>query len=220
MSSRTIQLTPPLRDYLVAHSVRDRPVLAALRAETAELTMGRMQICPEQGQLMTLLTQLIGAQRALEVGTFTGYSALCIALGLPEHGELICCDRSEEWTNIARRAWAEAGVSDRVTLQLGDATDTLDRLLADGRAGSFDLAFVDADKVNYAAYHERCLQLLRPGGVLLYDNVLWGGSVIDPDDTSADTVALRALNDALHADERIDLAMLPIGDGLTVARKR
>jgi len=221
MSARTIQLTDPLRDYLVAHSVRDRPYLADLRDETAEMTQGQMQICPEQGQLMTLLTQLVGATRALEIGTFTGYSSLCIAMGLPADGRLVCLDRSEEWTAVARRYWQRAGLADRIELRLGEAMASLDALIeGDDDAGRFDLAFVDADKANYPAYHERCLQLLRSGGVILYDNVLWGGSVIDPDDTTDDTVALRALNEALHADERIDLAMVPIGDGLTLCRKR
>ena len=220
MSSRTLQLTEPVRDYLVRVGVREPALLAELRAETEQLPQSNMQICPEQGALTAMLTRLMGAERVLEVGTFTGYSSVAMALALPESGRITCCDLSDEWTRIARRYWERAGVADKVELRLGPAVETLDLLLAEGRAGLYDLAFVDADKESYLAYHERCLQLLRPGGAVLYDNVLWGGSVLDDDDDRASTVAIRELNEALAADDRIDLVMVPVGDGLTICRRR
>lgn len=220
MSAGTIQLTSELRDYLVRVSIREPDVLARLRAETADLPQSNMQISPEQGQLMALLAQLCGVRRGLEVGTFTGYSALAVARVLPDDGELHCFDRSEEWTDIARRYWKEAGVDHKLHLHLGDALPALDKLIADGQTGQFDYAFVDADKANYPEYHERCIRLVRSGGIMLYDNVLWGGSVIDDHDDSVDTAAIRALNERLHDDPRVDLSMVPIGDGLTVCRRR
>ena len=220
MSSRTIQMTDRLYDYLLKVSLREPPLLAELRAETAKLPMAGMQISPEQGQFMALLAELIGARRAIEVGTFTGYSSLCVAQALPSDGKLIACDISEEFTSVARRYWAKAGIADRIELRLAPALDTLKSLLAGGGAGSFDFAFVDADKTQYDAYYEAILKLLRPGGLMTIDNVLWSGAVADGRKRDADTVALRALNEKLKADKRISLSMLPIGDGLTLARKR
>ena len=220
MSSRTIQMTDRLYDYLLKVSLREPPLLADLRAETAKLPMAGMQISPEQGQFMALLAELIGARRAIEVGTFTGYSALCVAQALPPDGKLIACDISEEFTSVARRYWAKSGIADRIDLRLAPALDTLKSLLAGGGAGSFDFAFIDADKTQYDAYYEAILKLLRPGGLVAIDNVLWSGAVADGRKRDADTVALRALNEKLKTDKRISLSMLPIGDGLTLARKR
>ena len=220
MSSRTLPLTDDLRAYLLRVGVREDPVLAELRARTLALPQAGMQICPEQGAFLTLFARAVGARRALEVGTFTGYSSVALARALPDDGELVCCDRSAEWTSLAREAWAAAGVAGRVTLRLAPALQTLDALIVEGGVGTFDLAFVDADKANYPAYHERCLRLIRRGGVVIYDNVLWGGRVAGPGDNTPDTVALRAFNEALARDERIDLSMLPVGDGLTLARVR
>ncbi len=220
MSARTLNLTERVRDYLISVGVREDPALVALREETAGLEDAAMQISPEQAALMQMLVRLVGARQVLEVGTFTGYSALAMALALPEDGRVTCCDVSEEWTAIARRHWDAAGLGDRITLHLGPALDTLDRLLDEGEADGFDLAFVDADKASYLAYHERCLQLVRRGGAILFDNVLWGGSVADPDDQKASTIAIRELNAALRDDERVDLALVPVGDGLTIARRR
>ena len=220
MSNRTIAVDDALYDYLAAHSLRELPLLARLREETASLPMSRMQIAPEQGQFMNLLVELLGAERIVEVGTFTGYSAICMAAALPAHGRLLCCDLSDEWTAIARAYWEEAGLADRIELRLAPALDTLDALLDEGQSGCFDMAFIDADKTNYANYYARCLRLVRPGGLILFDNTLWNGSVADPADQEPDTVAIRALNDALLADERISLSLVPIGDGLTLARVR
>jgi caffeoyl-CoA O-methyltransferase len=220
MSSRTIQMTDRLYDYLLKVSLREPPLLAELRAETAKLPMAGMQISPEQGQFMALLAELIGARRAIEVGTFTGYSSLCVAQALPSDGKLIACDISEEFTSVARRYWAKAGMTGRIELRLAPALDTLKSLLAGGGAGSFDFAFIDADKTQYDAYYEAILKLLRPGGLVTIDNVLWSGAVADGRKRDADTVALRALNEKLKTDKRISLSMLPIGDGLTLARKR
>ncbi len=220
MSSRTIAMTDKLYDYLLKVSLREPPLLAALRAETAKLPMAGMQISPEQGQFMALLAELIGARWAIEVGTFTGYSALCVAQALPPDGKLIACDISEEFTSVARRYWAKSGIADRIDLRLAPALDTLKSLLAGGGAGSFDFAFIDADKTQYDAYYEAILKLLRPGGLVTIDNVLWSGAVADGRKRDADTLALRALNEKLRTDKRITLSMLPIGDGLTLARKR
>jgi len=220
MSARTLNLTDPLLEYLRAVGVREDPALTTLREETANLEQRGMQISPEQGALMGMLVKLMGAKRVLEVGTFTGYSALAMARALPEDGHVTCLDVSEEWTAIARRHWDAAGVGDRITLRLGPAMDSLDQMIAEGRAEQFDLAFIDADKTGMPGYHERCLQLVRTGGALLFDNVLWGGSVVDDDDHRDDTEAIRALNAKLHADERVDVVLVPVGDGLFVARKR
>ena len=220
MSSRTLRMNDTIDAYLRRVSVRETDAQRRLREETAALPQAGMQICPEQGQLMRLLAGLVGARRAIEVGVFTGYSALCVALALPEDGELVACDVNEEWTDIARRYWSEAGVASKIRLHLAPALDTLDALVREGRGGEFDMAFIDADKTGYDLYYERCLELLRPGGLVLVDNVLWSGKVADENDRSEDTVALRAFNAKLGDDARIDLCMLPVGDGLTIARKR
>ncbi|MFI4967927.1 MAG: class I SAM-dependent methyltransferase [Gammaproteobacteria bacterium] len=220
MSNRTIVMNDALYDYLLGASLRDLPVLKRLREETARHPRARMQISPEQGQFMQLLTKLMGARRCIEVGVFTGYSSLVVALALPADGHILACDVSEEFTAVARRYWKEAGVESKIGLKLAPALETLDGRLKAGEAGSYDLAFIDADKSNYSGYYERILKLLRPGGLILVDNVLWSGAVMDKKDSSEDTVALRAFNIALHKDERIDLSMLPVGDGLTLARKR
>jgi predicted O-methyltransferase YrrM len=220
VTKRTLSLDDALYDYLLANSLRETPLLRALRDETAQLELARMQIAPEQGQFMALLVELTGARQVIEVGTFTGYSALCMAQALPADGRLLCCDVSEEWTAVARRYWQQAGVHDRIDLRIAPALDTLDALLADGGAGNFDMTFVDADKTNYEAYYERCLQLLRPGGLMLFDNTLWSGRVADPDNHDDDTEALRRMNTRLHTDERVTLSLLPIADGLTLAIRR
>ncbi len=220
MSNRTIAMTDPLYDYYLTVALREPPLLRELREETARMPQARMQIAPEQGQFMALLTELIGARRALEIGTFTGYSALCVALAMPADGRLVACDISEEYTAVARRYWARAGVADRIELRLGPAKATLDALLAAGAGGGFDFAFIDADKENYDAYYERALALLRRGGLLAVDNVLWNGAVADPAKTDADTTAIRALNARIRDDARVSMTMVPIGDGLTLARKR
>jgi predicted O-methyltransferase YrrM len=220
MTTRTITLNDRLYDYLLAHSLRETPEMRELRALTAEMSMSRMQIAPEQGQFMALLVELIGARSIVEIGTFTGYSALCMARALPIDGRIVCCDISTEWTDIAREFWERAGVYGRIDLQIAPALETLDALLAGGAAGTFDMAFVDADKANYPTYYEHCLSLVRQGGLLLFDNTLWSGAVADPDDQSEDTTGIRRLNDQLCVDERISLSVVPIGDGLTLARKR
>jgi len=218
--SRQLPLDERLYRYLVDHSVREPAVLRELREETAKLPMAMMQIGPDQGQFMALLAKLTGARRCIEVGVFTGYSALSVALALPADGRIVACDVSEEWTAIARRYWKKAGVEARIDLRLDPAIATLDDLLAQGEEGRYDFAFIDADKGNYLGYYERCLRLLRAGGLIAVDNTLWSGDVADPGNTKPDTVSLRAFNDALHRDERIDLAMLSVGDGVTLARKR
>ncbi len=220
MSRQTLTLSEALYDYLLSVSLREPPLLYRLREETAALPHAVMQISPEQGQFMALLAELVGARRVLEVGTFTGYSALVVALALPADGRIITCDVDEEMTAIARRYWAEGGVADKIDLRLGPAVDTLDALLADGGAGTFDFAFVDADKENYDAYYERALALLRQGGLMVIDNVLWSGAVADPNKMDPDTNAIRALNAKLHGDQRVSLSLLPVSDGITLARKR
>lgn len=220
MSARTLSMTDALYDYLLAHTLREHPVLAELRELTRTLPRAAMQISPEQGQFMALLVRLMGAERCLEIGTFTGYSSTVVALALPASGHVTCLDVSEEYTRHAREAWRRAGVEDKVTLQLAPALDSLEQMLAEGRAGEFDFAFIDADKGNYARYYEAALELVRAGGLIAVDNTLWGGAVADPADQDADTVAIRAFNERLHADKRIDLSLLPIGDGLSLARKR
>jgi caffeoyl-CoA O-methyltransferase len=210
-------LTPEIHQYVVAHGTPPDAVQQALIDETAELPMAMMQISPEQGAFMTLLTRAVGAREAVEVGTFTGYSALAIARGLPDDGHLLCCDVSEEWTAVGRRAWAEAGVADRIELVIAPAADTL-RGLPDEEY--VDLAFIDADKPSYAVYYEELLRRLRPNGLILVDNTLWGGAVLDADVDDESTVALRAFNDMVAADPRVEGALLTIGDGLTLLRKR
>lgn len=220
MGRATVGLDARLARYVAEHSRREPAVLAALRAATARLPEAGMQISPEQGQLLALLAQAIGARRVVEIGTFTGYSALWIASALPRDGQLVCCDLSAEWTAIGRRYWAKARVARKIDLRLAPALDTLDALLAAGAAGSYDMAFIDADKTNYDRYYERCLRLLRRGGIVAIDNVLWGGSVADRAKGSADTQALRAINDKIHRDRRVTMSMLPVGDGMTLALKR
>jgi predicted O-methyltransferase YrrM len=220
MANRTIALTDRLHDYLVDVSVREPPLLRELREETAKLPMAMMQISAEQGQFMRLLVELIGARRAVEVGTFTGYSALCVAEAMGPQGRLVCCDVSPDYTAVARRYWARAGLTERIDLRLGPAVATLDQLLAEGAAGTIDFVFIDANKPDYDAYFERALRLLRPGGLIAIDNVLWGGTVADPTADDEDTNAIRALNRKLATDERVSLSLVPIGDGLTLARKR
>ena len=219
MANTSLNLSEELREYLLAVSLRESAVLRRLREHTAAEQMARMQIAPEQGQLMALLARLMGARRALEVGVYTGYSALCVASALPVDGKLVACDISEAWTRIAQRFWNEAGVAERIELRLGPALGTLDALLHEGQAERFDFAFIDADKVNYAHYYERALQLVRPGGLIAVDNTLWSGSVIDPTDQEPDTLAIRAFNESIHADHRVQLSLVPIGDGLTLALK-
>ncbi|CAN1210798.1 hypothetical protein TUMEXPCC7403_11410 [Tumidithrix helvetica PCC 7403] len=209
-----------LHNYLLSVSLREPSVLSALREETAQHVMSNMQIAPEQGQFMALLVQLIGAVKTLEIGVFTGYSSLSVALALPEHGKVIACDVSEEYTSIARRYWERAEVTHKIDLQIAPAVETLDRLLAEGQANSFDFAFIDADKENYDNYYERSLQLIRPGGLIAIDNVLWNGRVLDAQTQDSDTIAIRKLNEKLHQDQRITLSLLPISDGLTLAHKR
>jgi predicted O-methyltransferase YrrM len=219
LTSRSIHLTDKLYDYLLSVSLRDDKLLRRLRRETERMPMGGMQIAREQGQFMGLLVELMGAKKALEVGTFTGYSSLCVARALPADGRLVCCDVSEAFTRIARKYWQEAGVAGKVTLELGPALRTLDRLIAGGAAGSFDFAFIDADKPNYRNYYERCLELVRAGGLIAVDNVLWSGKVADARKKDADTKAIRAFNQRLKEDRRILLSMLPLGDGLSLALK-
>jgi predicted O-methyltransferase YrrM len=219
MSNQSIGLSADLHRYLLEHAVHEDPLLAELRAETAEMAERNMQIAPEQGQFMALLAKLIGARRYIEVGTFTGYSALAVTLAMPDDGRTITCDVSEEWTAIARRYWERAGVEDRILLKLDPAETTLDGLLAAGVEDTFDLAFIDADKSGYIDYFERCFELTRPGGLILIDNTLWDGKVVDADERDADTEAIRAFNEYLCDREEIDLALVPVGDGLTLVRK-
>ena len=217
---RNIQLDDTLYRYILEHSVREPAILRELHDETATMPHAGMQIGADQGQLMGLLAKLVGAKRCIEIGVFTGYSSLAVALALPEDGRIVACDVSEEWTAVARRYWQKAGVASKIDLRLGPATETLDGMLAKGEAGTYDFAFIDADKGNYLAYYERCLKLLRSGGLIAVDNTLWSGEVAKPENQKPDTVSLRAFNDALHRDERVDMAMLTVGDGLTLARKR
>jgi len=219
MTNKSLGLSDRLYDYLVAVSVREPDVLTQLRQETASHPMSQMQIAPEQGQFMALLIQLLGAKKTLEIGVFTGYSALVVALALPEDGRVVACDVSEEYTAIARRYWAQAGVAHKIDLRIAPALDTLDQLLAAGEASTFDFAFIDADKSGYDAYYERSLALVRPGGLIAIDNVLWSGRVADPAVTDNRTEKIRALNQKLHDDDRVSLSLVPIGDGLTLARK-
>jgi predicted O-methyltransferase YrrM len=216
---RTVAVDEQLFNYLIDHAVREHPAQAALREATRAHPHASMQIAPDQGQLMALLVKLIGARRCIEIGTFTGYSALTVALALPEDGRLLACDISDEYTRMGRPFWLQAGVADKIELVLGPALETLDVRLSAGEAGHHDFAFIDADKVNYDGYYERCLKLLRPGGLIVLDNMLWSGAVAKPA-KDADTAALQALNDKLHHDDRIDLALLTVGDGVALARKR
>lgn len=220
MSSRTINLTPTLYQYILDNSVREHVVLRELREATAKIEHAVMQISPEQGQFMQMLVKLTGARRCIEIGVFTGYSSLSVALALPPDGKIIACDVSEEWTSMARKYWEKAGVAGKIDLRLAPANQTLDALLAAGEAGKFDFAFIDADKPAYEGYYERCLKLLRPGGLIAIDNTLWSGRVSDSTVQDDNTVALRKLNALVHRDERVDVSLLPLGDGVTLLRKR
>ena len=206
-------------DYLRTVVARETPLQQRLRAETTKLPMGGMQIGADQGAMLAFLVRLIGARNAIEIGTFTGYSALAVASALPAGGRLVCCDVSEEWTAIARRYWADAGVADRIDLHLRPARETLEELLRTKGAGSFDFAFIDADKTGYDAYYEACLGLLRPGGLIAIDNVLWSGTVADPADQKPDTTALRKLTLKIRDDRRVDACLVSVGDGVMLARK-
>lgn len=219
MTRQTLPLDDSLYEYLLANSLREHPDLAALREATRTHPRASMQIAPEQGQLMALLVKLLGARRTIEVGVFTGYSALAVALALPDDGRILACDISDEYTRVAREYWQRAGVAHKIELVLAPAAQTLAARIAAGEAQAYDFAFIDADKTGYDGYYEQCLQLLRAGGLIAIDNVLRGGAVARPAD-SDDTRALQALNAKLHRDERIDLALVPIADGLTLARKR
>ena len=221
MSNQSIGLSNSLYQYLLDNSVREPDILIKLREETAQHPLVNMQISPEQGQLMGLLVQLIGAKKCLEVGVFTGYSSLVVALNLPDDGRIVACDVSDEFTSIARKYWQEAGVNNKIDLHIDPALVTLDRLLADGEAGTFDFAFIDADKNNYTAYYDRCFQLVRQGGLILVDNVLWYGRVVDPAmDEDNRTQAIKQINQQIYHDDRVQISLIPIGDGLTIARKK
>jgi predicted O-methyltransferase YrrM len=220
MSDKTLALTDTLYGYILTHAVREPPVLARLREVTAELSDARMQISPEQGQFMAMLVKLTGARRCIEVGTYTGYSSLSVALALPADGRMVACDINAQTTHIARQFWKEAGVDARIELRLQPALKTLEELLARNGRGNFDFAFIDADKSSYLAYYEKLLELIRPGGLIAVDNTLWSGKVADRRYKDADTMALRLFNDHVYRDERVDLSLVPIGDGLTLLRIR
>jgi predicted O-methyltransferase YrrM len=220
MSNKTFTLPDKLYRYLTENSLREAVILRRLREETSRQPMSRMQIAPEQGQFMQLLVRLLNVRQAIEIGVYTGYSSLAVALAMPADGRLIACDVSETWTAIARRYWQEAGVSGKIDLKLAPALETLDSLLAAGQAGQFDFAFIDADKANYLAYYERALQLVRSGGLIAVDNTLWGGAVADRRKKDEDTTAIRAFNRHVQQDARVDISLLPIGDGLTLLLKR
>ena len=220
MAGRTLNLDERLYRYLLDHSVHEHPVQRELREATRGMPHAGMQIGPEQGQFMALLVRLLGARRTIEVGVFTGYSALSVALALPADGRIVACDVNEEWTAMARKYWAKANVADRIELHLAPALQTLDKLVATGESGHFDFAFIDADKPNYLAYYERCLVLLRKGGLIAVDNTLWSGDFADPAKNEPNTAAIRAFNDAVNADARVEISLLPIGDGLTLAMKK
>ncbi|MEA5550136.1 class I SAM-dependent methyltransferase [Anabaena cylindrica UHCC 0172] len=219
MGKQTIGLEQDVYNYLLSVSLREPEVLTQLRQETAQLPMAIMQISPEQGQFMALLVKILGAKKTLDIGVFTGYSSLVVALALPADGKIVACDVSEEYTSIGRRYWQQAGVADKIDLHIAPALETLDQLLAAGEGETFDFAFIDADKGNYENYYERSLQLIRPGGIIAVDNVLWSGKVADPEIQDNQTQKIRAFNQKLHQDSRVDLSLVPIADGLTLARK-
>ncbi|MEO8626917.1 MAG: class I SAM-dependent methyltransferase [Betaproteobacteria bacterium] len=219
MSNRTLGLPDPVYDYLLSVSVREPKLLQRLREETATLPMAMMQIAPEQGQLLSLLVQALRPKRCLEIGVFTGYSSLVVALALPPEGRIVACDISEEWTAIARRYWHEAGVDNKIDLYLAPALQTLDRMIAHGETGTFDFAFIDADKESYWGYYERALTLVRTGGMIAIDNTLWSGRPADPTRDDATTNAIRAFNQRLYKDTRVRISLVPIGDGMTLALK-
>ena len=220
MSSSVLPYSIELRNYLWEKGLDENPVLKRLREETENHPFALMQICPEQGALMANLVRLISAKKAIEVGTFTGYSALAVALALPEDGYLLACDISEEFTSIGKPYWEEAGVSENIDLQIAPAIQTLKSKIEDGESNTYDFAFIDADKINYLKYYELCLDLIRPGGVIAIDNVLWGGSVIDSARTDDDTKAIREINDFIVSDKRVNISMIPVGDGVTLAVKK
>ncbi len=220
MSTRSLGLDDALHDYLLHHSLREHETLTALRQATTKVRYSVMQISPEQGQFMALLAEMLGAQRYLEVGTYTGYSALAVALALPHDGQVVACDISEEFTSVGRPFWRDAGVDHKIDLRLGPAARTLDGLIDEGHHDSFDLAFIDADKENYETYYEQALRLVRPGGLILVDNVLWGGDVANHANQEDSTLAIRQFNKKVKDDHRVTLSLLPLGDGLTIARRR
>lgn len=220
MSDLTLTLTPQVYDYLIDHSLREPKTLADLRDETHKLSDFRMQISPEQGQFMGLLMEILGAKKTLDIGTFTGYSALAVALALPRDGKVMAFDLSEEWTSIAKKFWQKAGMADKIELKLGPASESLNELIKRGENNTYDFAFIDADKANYDTYYEQALQLVRKGGIIAIDNVLWGGKVADASENDESTCCIRELNAKLLQDDRVTISMLPIGDGLTLARKR
>ncbi|MBW4614725.1 MAG: class I SAM-dependent methyltransferase [Desmonostoc vinosum HA7617-LM4] len=220
MTTQTLGLEQNLYQYLLSVSLRELEILAQLRQETAQHPLGRMQIAPEQGQFLALLVQLLKAKKTLELGVFTGYSSLAVALALPKEGKVVACDVNEEFSAIARRYWQQAGVADKIHLHIAPAMETLEQLLAAKQAESFDFVFIDADKSNYDAYYERSLQLVRPGGLIAIDNVLWSGRVANPQIQDNRTNKIRAFNHKLHQDERVTLSLVPIADGLTLAWKR
>lgn len=220
MSDATLNLSPALYDYLQKNSLREPEVLKKLREQTQKMSMSQMQISPEQGQFMQLLIELLNAKKTLDIGTFTGYSALAVALALPADGMVVACDINGEWTKIAKRFWAMADVEQKIDLRLAPAVETLQALLDQGQAETFDFAFIDADKVNYPHYYELSLKLVRQGGLIAIDNVLWSGAVANPAEQDENTQMIRQVNTAVLNDERISLSMLPIGDGLTLCRKR
>jgi predicted O-methyltransferase YrrM len=221
MSSETLFLSDDLYAYMKAVSLREPDILSRLREETSHDPLHMMQISPEQGQFMSLLVKLMAAERTIEIGVYTGYSSLCVALAMPEQGKMVACDVSEAWTSVARRYWKEAGVASKIDLRLAPAIQTLDRLLnRKNKYGAYDFAFIDADKESYDIYYERCLELLRPGGLMAIDNVFWGGDVANPEISDEETIAIRTLNKKIQADDRVDMSMMPIGDGLMLVQKR
>lgn len=219
MSNKTLCITEELYKYMLTVSLREPDVLRELRLETALDEHANMQISPEQGQFMALLVKMIGARKTLDIGVFTGYSSLCIGLALPKDGRVVACDLSRKWTDTAKRYWQNAGVADKIELRLAPARQTLEELLAEGAAASFDFAFIDADKISYDLYYEYCLQLIRPGGLIAIDNVLWDGAVADETVDDPDTMAIRDLNKKIHSDSRVEISLVPIADGLTLTRK-
>jgi len=219
LSNRTLSIDDRVYDYLLSVSLRESDLQKQLREETAAIEFSEMQIAPEQGQFMALLVKLMGARRALEIGTFTGYSSISIASALPQGGELVCCDDSDEWTLVAKKYWQQAGLQDRIDFRLGDAARTLQALIDEGQAGAFDFIFIDADKQNYPLYYELSLSLLRAGGLMAVDNTLWSGDVADPENMEPGTRAIRRFNEMLKQDERVEISLVPIGDGLTLVHK-